>query len=156
MELSPRKPVVCELGERLSAPQAERLGEEAAGARCVRALGLGDQPLEANEVERVGVELDQVSRLPRRDHGTAVEVLAQLRHVKLQRVRGSGRRLRRPERRREAIERHNPVRRQEKDREERALLGPAERDGTAVIDDLERSQDPELQLARVSHTRGAN
>jgi len=45
----------------------------------------------------------------------------------------------------EPVDRHDPVRVQEQDRERRALLRAAEADRTLGPDDLQRPQDPELQ-----------
>jgi hypothetical protein len=67
-----------------------------------------------------------------------------LRDVKLERVRGSPGRLRSPELVDEAIARDNLVRAGQQNGEKRPLSRSAERERTPSLDDLERSQDPEL------------
>ena len=118
--------------------------QKAARPGGLRPYRLGDQPLEAEQVELIRVDPDQVSRLLRDDHPAVAEQLAQLRDVELKRVCRGGRRAGRPQHVDQAIDRHSPVGRQEERREQRALLGPAERDRAAAVDDFERSQDPEL------------
>src|SRR5581483_5186176 len=58
-----------ELRERTAAPERERVGEKFARGRGVaageRAAGRGDRPLEADEVELVVAELEQVAGRPR-------------------------------------------------------------------------------------------
>jgi hypothetical protein len=59
-------------------------------------------------------------------------------------VAGRGGRRSTPQALDEAIARDDLVRVEEEDREGRPLLGSAERDQLVAVDDLERSQDPEV------------
>ena len=56
--------LVREVGERRAAPERERLAEEPRGDLGRRPLRLLDEPLEAEQVELVGPDPDQVAGLP--------------------------------------------------------------------------------------------
>ena len=100
-----RENVVGELGERLAAPEAERLAEQPARPGGIGAFRLGDQPLEAEQVELVGVDPDEVAGLLRDDRRAVPEHLPQLGDVELERVRRGRRRIVRPQRVDQAVDR---------------------------------------------------
>jgi hypothetical protein len=86
-----------EVGESRPAPEAERIVEQSRssvgrGPRC-----LLDELLEAQEVELVGCDPDQISGLSRDDRLARAKRLSQLRDVILERVRGRPGRSRSPE-----------------------------------------------------------
>jgi hypothetical protein len=152
LNLRLRGRIVGEVRQWLAAPEVERLGQKAARSGCLRPFCLGDQPLEAKQVDLIRVDADQVSRLLRHDHPAVAEQLAQLRDVELKRVRRVGRWAGWPQRVDQAVDRDGTVRRQEECREQCALLWSAERDRATLVIDLERSQDPELHLRLATMT----
>jgi hypothetical protein len=134
----------AELGEGRAAPEGERLPKERRAA--VRALeGCGRRELlEAAGVRRVGGDPEHVTGLPRGEH-VRRQQLADLRDEVLERRRRGARRRLAPELVHEAVDRDDLVRVDQEEGEEGALLLPAERDRPAVADDLERTEDPEIE-----------
>jgi hypothetical protein len=113
----------------------------------LRRFSLGDQPLEAKQVDLIRVDPDQVSRLLRQDQTSHAVQLPQLRDVVLKRVRRGRRRPRRPQRIDQAVDRHSTVWREQESPEQCTLLGTAEHNHAAAVDDFERSQDPKLHCS---------
>src|SRR6185369_6686856 len=58
--LRTRERLVGELCERRPPPQRERLAEQARRTSRIGASRLGDEPLEAQQVDRLGIQLEQV------------------------------------------------------------------------------------------------
>ena len=139
-----RENVVGELGEGLAAPEPERLAEQPARLGGIGAFRLADQLLETEQVELVGVEPDQIAGLLRHDRCAVSEQLPQLRDVVLERVRSCGRRVTRPQRVDQAVDRDGRVRGQQKEGEQRSLLRAAQGHGASFVHDFERPQDPEF------------
>ena len=125
-----------------SAPQGERLGQPAAGARRVGRQHGQRGPDERLEVPRVDLLVGQPEgvaggrtdqhggRRPRRP--VRLEGLAQVRDVGLQRSRGPGRRLAAPQVLRHPVGRHHRTARGQQDREDGTLARPAQVDRAAA------------------------
>jgi hypothetical protein len=133
-----------EIGERRAAPERERFPEKARDLDRRRALRLRDEPFEAEQVELVRPNRDQVPGLPGHDHVCGGEQLAEPRDVVLKRVRSSARRLRSPELVDQPVRRHGLVGGGEQQGEQRPRPRSRERDRTIAVGDLERSKDPKL------------
>ena len=84
--------IVGEIRKRLPAPQGEGLGQQTARPSGVRSFRLGDQLLEAQQVDLIRVDSDQVARFLGDDHRAVAEQLSQLRDMELKRVRRVARR----------------------------------------------------------------
>ena len=111
--------LVGDVGERVAAPQRERL------ARAT----LLHQVLEADRVDVVVGQLQLVAAAAGHDsNAVAVEQPAQVRHVELQHLRRARRRLLPPQALDEAIGRHRPARLEREHREHRPLLARAQLD----------------------------
>ena len=132
---------VGDVRERLAPPQGERIGEEDAGVvEPAELLGLDgrcDIALEPHGIDLFGRDVEDVpgragDEDARRRSGSAVrfEGPSQVRDVRLQRRRGRGRWLTVPELVDEPVDRDDPPRLEEEERQERAVLGRAELDGT--------------------------
>ena len=141
-----RERFVGEVGERRPAPEIESFAQSLRRKAGRRLLRLLDQHLEAEQVELVRADADHVARLLRDDRVVRGECLAELGDVVLQRVGGCPGRLRAPELVDEPVRRDDLVRMRQKEREKRPLPRAAEREHTALLDDLERSQDAELHV----------
>ncbi len=140
-----------EVRQRRPAPERERLREQ---RRCTLRIAVGKrlaplsrEPLEAAEVDFATVELEDVAGSAGEDTVRAKR-LPQPRDVALQggRCRLGGTIA--PDVVDQAVARDDLVRMQDEQRQERALLRPAQRRDAAVVFDLERAEDPELH-ARV-------
>ena len=127
--------LVSEVGERRTAPEVERLGKEACGrsrvSLCESSACLLGAPLEPLQVELLGREPDDVSGRTGLDRRRA-ERLAESGDVPLHlRDGGDGSRSR-VQVVGESVDRDDAVCVEEQDRQGRALLRPAERDGAVV------------------------
>src|SRR5436190_23171971 len=102
--------------------------------------------LRARDIEPVGVDPDAVAAVRGRDRVETVsaERLAQLGDIDVDRFFGRGRRRLAPEVVDQALARDELVRMQEQDRQDEPLLQPAQRDRLALVDHLERPEDPVL------------
>src|SRR5436190_1337086 len=102
--------------------------------------------LRARDIEPVGVDPDAVAAVRGRDRVETVpaERLAQLGDVDVDRFFGRGRRRLAPELVDQALARDELVRMQEQDRQDEPLLQPSQRDRLALVDHLERPEDPVL------------
>jgi hypothetical protein len=135
---------LTELGERLAAPQRERLAEEARGrpripARQRRASRVA-QPLEAGEIDGLGIDDERVAARPRRQHAGG-QRLAQLRDVDLHHLRSGAGRILAPEVVDEAFDRHGAIRVEGQPSEQRAGLAAAEADRCGPVAHLERAEE---------------
>ena len=132
-DLAGREALVGEVRKRRPPPERERL-------RRLARLGEPDEP---GDVELTVADAEAVTGRCRLETAPA-DHLPELRDVHLQRLeRGVGRLLV-PERLDEAVRGHDVVGVEQERSQERPLLLPAEVEGPAVLDNLERSQDPEL------------
>jgi hypothetical protein len=122
-----------EVVERRTAPQRQRL---------LVAI-LVEQRAKAVEVELVRFDAQQVARRPRLEPAVA-EQPAQPRHVAVQRRHRGGRRRLAPQRVEEPVLGDDLVRAQQQVAEQRALTPALDRERTALLHDLQRAQDPEL------------
>ena len=143
-----RERLVGEVGERRPAPQRERLAQARRRAlgRAVREgrAGVLREPLEPVQVERLLPGADEVARRARLDR--RAEELAQVGDLALDLRDGGRRRLAPVEVVGEAVDRDDPVRAQQQDRQHRALTRAAKADGRpGGVDDLERAEDAELE-----------
>ena len=96
------------------------------------------------QIQFTNLDPEQVTRRPR-FQTFLTEQLAQLRDVDLERLLGRLRRLLLPERIDQAIARNDPVRLQQQNRQQDALLLPPKLDRLPVGKHLQRAQDSELQ-----------
>ncbi len=132
-DLAGREALVGEVRQRRPPPERERL----------RRLSRLREPDEPGEVELTVADAEAVTGRCRLETAPA-DHLPELRDVHLQRLeRGVGRLLV-PERLDEAVRGHDVVGVEQERSQERPLLLPAEVERPAVLDNLERSQDPEL------------
>jgi hypothetical protein len=141
--------LVGEIGERLAAPEPEAFVERGGGLpRTVRRQlvpGLREEPFEPVRVEPVGVELQAVPVLPGDDQVAAAgQRLAQPRHMDLDGLGRRGGRVLAPELLDQPVGAERLVGVQHQHGEQRTLLAPSERDFTALVEDLERSEDAEV------------
>ena len=97
--------------------------------------------LEAVEVARVGLDLQQVAGRAGDEH-VGREHLAQGGHVDLDELGRGGRRPLAPQRVHDPVAQHDLVWAQQQQRQQRALLGRAERERRAVDQRLERPRRP--------------
>ena len=148
----PGKRLRGEVRERLPAPQIERRPKELGCALGLsadeRVAGLFGGALESAQIELVGLELNHVAGRARLDRRLGAEHLAQLRDLPLDLGDRGDRRSACVEILGEPLDRDDPVRVEEQDREDCALLGPPEQKRAALACDFERSQDPEVEHGR--------
>ena len=156
LRLDAREPLELEIRERSSVP--ERLGGPQRPRRRGRVTGrerlaaLGDQPLEVLQIELARLDAEEIAaaaggetRLVRRRRA---QHLPEPRDVVAQGVVGRVEALLGEELVDQPLARDDPVRAQQEQRQQRALLRPAGRDRHAVHPHRERAEDPELQAAR--------
>ena len=140
-----------QVGESGSPPECQRGPEVARGLPCVAGGEVlatqRKQPLEAIEVQLVGHDLEHVAGRPPR-YATVSERLAQPRDVVVERVGGGRWRALSPDAVDQPVARDGGVRVQQQDREERALLGPAQRQVLTVSLDRERPEYREVHERR--------
>ncbi len=154
--LGPSEFGIREVGECRPAPARERVAEHARRVRrivgrCAR-TPLGDERLERVRVDNRAAEVEAIARAGER-HSIANRP-TELRHVRLQRVRGGWRRLVTPQRFGELVDADCFVGVHEEHREHGARAPARERHGGALgVDDREGPEDPKLQL-RLRPRRG--
>ena len=130
---------------RARAPRRAGRAAAAASSRARARPASAGQALEAGEVEVLVADSEHVTGRPGLDRVGRAERAPELRHLALNlRDRGHGRPscvqlVGKP------LDGNDPVRVQEQDRERRALPRPAELDCAVLADDLERSQEAELE-----------
>ena len=134
--------LVGHVAERIPAPQRERF----AGFAVAVADGAGHEVGEARHVDRSGLDAQLVAAATRDDR--ARQQLAQLRDVALQHLRRRRRRIFAPQPLDQAIDRHRAVRVERQHRQQRALLGAAQRHGVTVERRLYRREEMDLQRCR--------
>ena len=136
-----------ELGQRLAAPQPERLAQLRRGGagltRFERRVAGAAQAIEAAGVDRLHIDFDEVAGRARDEHRDR-QRLAQLRHVDLHHLRGRVRHLLAPQVLDQPVDRDRAVGRDQEAGEQRPLLEPAEDDGCVAVEDLHRAEQPEL------------
>jgi hypothetical protein len=154
-DLEARPRLVGEVRERRLAPQRERLPEHGGCAGDASAgrdrAGDRDERVEAEEVDLLGVDGEQVAGRLRQQHrrlgarsAIRLERLAQVRDVHLQRRRRARRGVIAPQAVDQSIGGDGPVQVEEQHRQHRPLLRPAERDRQPVLERLEHPEHPEL------------
>ena len=138
---------ISEISECWSPPQRQRLPQLRGGDRRLGTIRLADQPLEPVHVELIPVETQHITRRLGEDRTAALaERFSQLRDAHLQGGPAGPRRLLAPQLVDQLIARHDLVRAQQQDRQQRALLRTRERDHGVAIGDLERTEDPEFHF----------
>ena len=150
----PRERLECEIGERLTPPDAERLPVEADGrrgvagrerrSRCLRS------PFEDRQVEPLRRHQDAIAGRPGLDERTGLarrtirlQQGSQLRDLPVHLGHGGDRRLLAVQLVREAVDRHDPIRVEQQDRQHRALPRTAKSNRPGRRHHLERPQDAE-------------
>ena len=118
--------------------------------RCLAPL---HERLEARGIDLLGRNRENVPAPAALDPPVA-EHLAQPRYVRLQRVPCRIGWILAPEIIDQPFGRHGPVRLKDQVRQDGALLGPADRKRTAIIQDLHGPEHPELHAATVRRRRG--
>jgi hypothetical protein len=111
-----RKRLVLELGQGRPSPECECTTERVGTVFGRQRACVGDEPLEAGEVELRRIDGEEIPRRSR-DDDVVTESLAEGGNGVLERGRGRGRRLLAPEVVHEAIGRDHPVRLQKEQRE---------------------------------------
>ncbi len=142
---------LLELGERVAAPERERLAEaprrQVGVARRMRRLSLTPQLLEPDEIDARGVDLDGVAGRACLEDAVG-QHLSQLRDVDLHHLLcGVGDGLA-PEVVDEAVGSDGPVGVEQQPREQSPLLAARDRDGRRPIAHLEGPQELELHRSR--------
>src|SRR6266480_2675158 len=131
--------LVREVGERRASPECESLVETL----------FTEEPLETCEIELVGFHTNEVARRLG-DQTLPAEHLPELGYVDLEGLLGRVRRLFLPQRLHQPILGDDPVRVQEKHRQQRALFLPAQLEHLATGRDLERTEDAKVHLRCLS------
>jgi hypothetical protein len=139
--------LVGEVGKCGAAPEGESVSQKSRrdlrrGVTCSR-----EKALELLQIELVRPDLDHVARFLRSDRLAWGKRLAQTRDVVLERVGGAARRLRSPELVDQPVAGDDLVRTREQHREQGPLPRSPEGDRATSLDDLERSEDPELHAS---------
>ena len=129
-DLCLRERLAGQVGECGAAPEGEGLAEEPCCVLRWCVLRVGEEPLEAQEVELVRFQPDQVAGLSSLDQAVGSERLPQLGDVVLERVRGSPRRLRAPELVDQPVRGHDLVGGCEQQHEQRSQPRSLERERT--------------------------
>ena len=142
-DLGLRPGLVGELGQRLSSPERERLPQHPVRLRRGGSPRVRDELLEPEQVERPRIGTKLVRRGGGPDH-VAAERPAELRDVLLQDLRRGGGRSSAPQIVDQAVTRHELVRVEEQDREERPLLRRIQGNDAALGDRLEWPEDAEF------------
>ena len=144
----PKHVTVGDVGERLAAPQRERLAQQLRRflgmAVFERACTVRREPLEPVQVERARIDTEQIPGIACLD-GALAECLAKLRDIALQDVGGGVRRVVAPDRVDQPVRGHHLSRVEEQDGEHRALPG-AQACRATVDHRLDRPEHPELRL----------
>ena len=136
-------------GPRRSA-SASRSCSERSGRRSVAALH--DLPLEAHGVDLLGREVERIAGGQRRNR-LAAELLPQLRHVVLERVGRAAGRLLPPEILDERVLGNRPPDPQRECREQGARLLAVRRQDMLAVDDVELTEQSDLEHAAFYHGR---
>ena len=141
-----RERLIGEVGERRPAPQRERLAQLLHSRRGIGAAGLGDEPLEAGDVELGRVDPQHVAGRAGEEPAVA-ELFAQPGNVALDDLCDRRRRRLPPQLVDQPLRRDDVVGVQQQDGEQRPLLAAAEHERTIVLDHLQRAKKPKFQSA---------
>ena len=140
---------LAEIRERRPAPERERLAQRLGrGGGCLASRPF-DELREALEVELAGLDAEEVAR-PAGDDSVGAEQLAERVHRHLEGVCGRLRRILAPEGVDQALARNDRVGVEEQKREQRPLAPAADGEDAAVLLDLERAEQPELDACAAS------
>jgi hypothetical protein len=142
-DLGLRERLVGQVGKRCSTPHRERLGQQPRRGQRLGFTGLGDEPLEAREVELGRIDPQDIARGARHQPVVA-ELLAQPRDVFLDALGDRRRRRRPPQLVDQPLRRDYLVGVQQQHRQQRPLLAPAQRQPAIVLDHLQRAEKPEI------------
>ena len=147
----PRERGVSEIGERLATPQSKRLSERlrSVGAPVPRAL---DESPETVEIELVRLDSKEIARAASLDTRRA-EGPPQTVHCDLEGIRGRFGRVFTPEPVDQPLTRHDFVRVQQQQGEERTLPRAADDEPILASLDLQRAEQAEPQLSSVVRRR---
>ena len=139
-----------EAGQGRAAPEVERLAQKLdshfeLARRCALAGG-GKELLQARDIEPLGIDLEAVAPVRGRDRVVTVanQRLAQLGDVDVDGLPRRWRRRLAPELVDQPLACDELVRVQEQDRQDEPLLQPAQRNRLALVDHLQRPEDPVL------------
>ena len=146
-DLALREALQLEVAERRAAPQRERLPQRLGSLPRILSPRILNEPLEATEIQLLGLDPEQVAGRLRDEHAGRKE-LAELRDEVLERGRRRLRALLAPELLDDAIARQHLARVDQQEREERPRSLSSEREWALRPDDLERSEDAELRCPR--------
>src|SRR6478609_1763203 len=146
-DLALREALQLEVAERRAAPQRQRLAQRAGSPLRILPPRLRDEPLEATEIELLGLDPEQVAGRLRDEHAGRKQ-LPKLRDEVLERGRRRLRALLTPELLDDAIARQHLASVDQQKREERPRSLASERDCALRADDLERSEDAEIRCPR--------
>ena len=141
-----RERLVAKVGERPGRARARvRVRSSSAARRGSASAASPASRSKASEIELSVGDVGDVARRSRLDSVCQPRLLAEVGDMALHLLDGAYRGLAGVEIVGEPVDRDDPVRVQEEDGERRPLLRPAEPDLAALVGDLERSQDPELE-----------
>jgi hypothetical protein len=152
LDLGLRPALVGELGQRRPSPEREGLPEQHVRLRGRGGPGLSHELLEAVQVQRGAIGTKLVRGGDRPDDAVA-QLAAEPRDVRLEHLRGRGRRPAGPELLDQDVARDRLVGPEEQDREQGARLVSAQRDLAALGDHLERPEETELHASIVPEPR---
>ena len=152
--LAAQRAFVAKSVEGRPAPERERVGEELGGrsgiALAQRVPASLHQLREAVRVEGVGRDFEPIAVRVRHHHlARGSERAAELRHRRLERVRGAVRRRLAPQVVDQPIRGDDLASAQEQQRQQRLRLGPRDRNLALTVGNGQSPKDPELHGARV-------
>ena len=156
-----REGLVLEIGQRATPPHAERLAQRGCRGGGVAALQpsarLGHEALEAQQIEILVANLDQVARRHGADHARLavalrLEQLPEPRDMRLERRGRVLGRIVAPELVDEPVRRDHLVGVEQQQHQHPALAGPAEVQRRPVEPRLQRAEDAEVALAAQAAT----
>ncbi len=137
-----------EIREGRPAPEPESLAQQPGSGGGIGGGGLLEETLEASDVELLRVDPDDVAgRDGREERRAGAERLAQPRDARLQRRSALVWSLPRPELLDQPVGGDDLVRMEEQEREQATLPRAGQRERDAVVENLQRAEDPELQAA---------
>ena len=139
----PGKRLSSKLGQRRPPPELESLAQELRGVVQVRSPRLRNQRLEAQEIELVRFDRNQIAGRPGQQDPLRQQ-LAQARDVHLQRRHGRLGRLIAPELVDQTLARDDPICAQQQERQHRPLLRAPQRERPITPLHLERAEQPVL------------
>src|SRR5262245_39515909 len=135
--------LVGELRERFTPPERKRLPELRARVNGVCGARVLDQTLEMGQIELVRSNHDGVAG-GTGDENLRTQMLTQPRNVDLESLGGRSGRVPSPELLDQPVCGDDLVRMEEHEREQGTLVAASEPDGTVIVDDLQRPENPEL------------